>query len=74
MKFMRMPLAEAEGALLAHSLRTPQGAFKKGRLLSREDTVALRVAGIEKVVAARLDAGDISEDTAATQVAGAARG
>ena len=74
MKFMRMPLAEAEGALLAHSLRTPQGAFKKGRLLSREDTVALRVAGIEKVVAARLDAGDMSEDAAATQVAGAARG
>ncbi|MFP6717380.1 MAG: molybdopterin-binding/glycosyltransferase family 2 protein [Alphaproteobacteria bacterium] len=74
MKFMRMPLAEAEGALLAHSIRTAQGAFKKGRLLSRADTVALRVAGIEKVVAARLDAGDISEDAAATQVAGAARG
>ena len=74
MKFMRMLLTEAEGALLAHSIRTPQGAFKKGRVLSREDTLALQAAGLEKVVAARLDAGDISEDVAATKVAGLARG
>ena len=58
MKFMRMLLTEAEGALLAHSIRTPQGAFKKGRVLSREDILALQAAGLEKVVAARLDAGE----------------
>ena len=74
MKFMRMLLTEAEGALLAHSIRVPQGAFKKGRVLSREDTLALQAAGLEKVVAARLDAGDISEDAAATKVAGLAKG
>lgn len=69
-----MPAREAEGAILAHGLRTAAGAFKKGRVLAAADIDALLAAGQETVVAARLEAGDIGEDAAAAAVAAAARG
>ena len=74
MKFARMLVGEAEGALLAHSIRVSEGTFKKGRTLSREDTLALKHAGVETVVAARLGIHDVAEDLAATKVANAAKG
>ena len=74
MKFMRMPVSESEGALLAHSIRIPEGSFKKGRTLSQEDIAILRSAGIKIGVGARLDPGDVPEDVAATQIAEAVRG
>lgn len=69
MEFKRMVLAEAEGALLAHSMKTSQAKFKKGRVLSKEDILALQATGVENVIAARLDEGDLSEDVGAMQVA-----
>jgi len=74
MKFGRIPVDEAEGAVLAHSIRLPKSAFKKGRLLTRDDLEALRSAQIHTVVAARLETGDVAEDEAATAVADAVRG
>lgn len=74
MRFGRIPLAEAEGALLAHSVRLTKGTFKKGRLLSADDIARLRDDGIDTVVAARLDADDVGEDEAATLVAEAVAG
>ena len=74
MKFARMRVSEAEGALLAHSIRTNEGTFKKGRTLSRDDTLVLEHAGVENVVAARLGTHDVAEDLAATKVADAAKG
>ena len=62
MEFKRMTLAEAEGALLAHSIKTSRAKFKKGRVLSKEDILALQATGVENVIAARLDEGDLSED------------
>jgi molybdenum cofactor cytidylyltransferase len=69
-KFGPVPLADASGAILAHSV----GGLKKGRTLSAEDVAKLQRAGIEQVVAARLEAGDVPEDEAATAVAEAAAG
>ena len=69
-----MALGEAEGAILAHSVRAPSGALKKGRALSAADIAALAAAGLETVVAARLEDGDAPEDEAAAEIAAAARG
>ncbi|MBM3490396.1 MAG: 4-diphosphocytidyl-2C-methyl-D-erythritol kinase [Alphaproteobacteria bacterium] len=74
MIFRRMPINEALGALLAHGIRAGKASFKKGRVLSEADLAALRAAGIAQVVAARLDAGDVPEDAAATRLATAAAG
>ncbi len=69
MRFGIFPLAEAEGAILVHSLRAGGRLFKKGRLLGRAELDALAAAGITEVTAARLEAGDVPEDAAATNVA-----
>ncbi|MBM3486930.1 MAG: 4-diphosphocytidyl-2C-methyl-D-erythritol kinase [Alphaproteobacteria bacterium] len=74
MKFGPTPLDEATGAILAHSVRLPKGSFKKGRVLTAEDVEALRAAGRESVVAARIEADDIGEDEAASRVAAACLG
>ena len=74
MKFGEIPVAEAAGAILAHSLRAGATALKKGRVLTATDVAALQVAGIEHIVAARLDPGDIREDEAASRVAQAIAG
>ena len=37
MRFGEVPVAEAEGAILAHSLRLGTTALKKARVLSRTD-------------------------------------
>lgn len=74
MKFAKLQLAEAEGAILAHSIATPKGTLKKGRALSREDLSRLAAAGRSHVVAARLEEGDVGEDEAALRIARAAAG
>lgn len=74
MKFGDTPLDEAEGAILAHSVRCGRTMLKKGRRLSADDISVLAEAGIASVVAARLDPGDVHEDTAAARLADAAAG
>src|SRR5438034_7956071 len=74
MKFGEVPVGEAEGAILAHSLRLGATALKKGRVLSAADLEAIAAAGLDHVVAARLDPGDIREDAAAERIAAAAAG
>ncbi len=69
MFFGPLPLSDAEGAILAHSLRLSGLAFKKGRRLSADDVTALRAAGISEVIAAKLSDSDIAEDAAATRIA-----
>ena len=39
MKFGPVPLADAEGAILAHSIRWDGGALKKGRVLAEAHRV-----------------------------------
>ncbi len=74
MIFGRMPIREALGAILAHGVRTGARAFRKGRVLDPADVEALIAAGLDTVVAARPEAGDVGEDDAAARIAAAARG
>ncbi|MEE8274717.1 MAG: molybdopterin-binding/glycosyltransferase family 2 protein [Alphaproteobacteria bacterium] len=75
MKFGRIPLNEAEGAILGHGVPLLSGkSFKKGRVLSAEDIEALRAGGYAEVAAARYEPGDVPEDEAAAAVALAAAG
>ena len=74
MKFEQIPLRAAAGAILAHSIPTPSGAIKKGRVLSSDDVERLAATGIEQITAALLEAGDVGEDAAAARVAAALGG
>jgi molybdenum cofactor cytidylyltransferase len=74
MRFGDVPVAEAAGAILAHSLRLGAAVLKKGRVLSPADIVLIAASGRDHIVAARLDPGDIREDEAATRIAAAAAG
>ncbi len=67
-------LADAEGAVLAHTHRTPGRVVKKGTLLDAGAVEALRAAGLDPVVAARLEPGDVGEDDAARRIAAALLG
>ena len=71
MKFGPVPVDEAEGALLAHSVRLSSGLLKKGSRLGPDDIAALAKHGIAEVTVARLDAGDLIEDEAAARIAAA---
>ena len=74
MIFGDAPVAEAQGLILAHSVRLPGRAFKKGRVLSAEDIQVLLEAKIETVSGARLEPEDVGEDEAAETVARAVCG
>lgn len=70
MRFGPVPLDQAEGAVLAHSVPLPGGGrLRKGMVLARGDLARLAGAGLEAVTVARLDDGDIDEDSAALQLA-----
>jgi molybdenum cofactor cytidylyltransferase len=69
-----MALADALGAVCVHSVRFADGAVKKGTLLGQTEIAMLRAAGIDSVVAARLEAGDVGEDVAAAGLAAAVAG
>jgi molybdenum cofactor cytidylyltransferase len=75
MKFGRIPVGEAQGGILGHTLRLGRGqVLKKGRVLDAEDVALLRAAGQDQVFAALLDADDVSEDDAARLVGHAVAG
>lgn len=69
MKFGPVAVSEAEGAVLAHSVKLPGGRLRKGGVLTAEHVTALRDAGLTQVTVARLAEGDLDENTAATKLA-----
>jgi molybdenum cofactor cytidylyltransferase len=69
MRFGPVPLEEARGAIMAHSLRAGERMIRKGTVLDAEAIAALRAAGRDEVVAAQLDPGDVPEDLAADRLA-----
>ena len=69
MRFGRVPLAEAEGAILAHTRRLPGRVLRKGSVLDAPAVAALAADGLADVIAARLDPGDVGEDEAARRLA-----
>jgi molybdenum cofactor cytidylyltransferase len=73
-KFGPVSSAEAAGCVLAHSVKLPGGALKKGGVLGATEVQRLLDAGIENVVVAQLEPEDVPEDAAAAQVARALGG
>jgi len=78
MKFGVVKLAEAQGAILAHSQNVKTGGKRrkipKGSVISAADIEALERAGHASITVARLDRDDMKEDEAAAQIAKAATG
>ncbi len=69
MKFGAVPLIEARGAIMAHSLRVAEKMIRKGSVLDETALAALREAGRNEVICARLEPGDVPEDIAADRLA-----
>ena len=69
MKFGTHPLGSCVGAVLVHAVYLETGRIRKGTRLTEGDIDRLRDAGIESVIVARLEAGDVDEDSAADQLA-----
>jgi molybdenum cofactor cytidylyltransferase len=74
MKFGDVPTAQAEGAILVHSLRFGKTALRKGRVLSAADVADIAAAGIDEITAVHLEPGDVREDAAAARIAAAVAG
>lgn len=69
MQFGPVPLDQALGAVLAHSVTLTAGRLRKGRVLDPADLAALALAGHAQVTVARLGPHDMDEDAAALALA-----
>ncbi len=69
MRFGPVPLSEAEGAILAHSVALAEGRLRKGCILGPPEIARLRATGRTEVIAARLGPDDLHEDAAALAIA-----
>jgi molybdenum cofactor cytidylyltransferase len=69
LKFGSVPVAQALGAIVAHAVRHDGLVLKKGQMVTPEHQAALAAAGVEEIIAARLDPGDVGEDEAARRLA-----
>jgi molybdenum cofactor cytidylyltransferase len=72
--FAEFAVADAEGAVLAHTTRLMGRVLPKGTVLDRATLDDLREAGVTHVTAARLEPGDVAEDEAARRLADALTG
>ncbi len=71
MKFGPVPVADANGAILAHSVQVGEGKLRKGIVLAPEHLDQLAASGHTSVTVARLEPGDCHEDDAARMLADA---
>jgi molybdenum cofactor cytidylyltransferase len=69
MRFGPVPLAEARGAILAHTHRLAGRVLKKGMVLDEAAIAALAADGRAEIIAAQLEPGDVPEDEAARRLA-----
>ena len=74
MKFGPMAPAEALGAIAVHSIRKGDLVLKKGTRIGEAEAAALQAAGIDEIVVARIEPGDVPEDEAAADIAAAVAG
>ena len=65
MKFGHMPLAQAEGAILAHRVAD----IPKGTRLTAANLAHFADVGLDEIPVAKLESGDVAEDDAATRLA-----
>mgnify|MGYP000044034298 CR=1 FL=1 len=69
MNFGPVPVADAVGAILAHSVRLDGRRLRKGVVLTARDVSALARGGHSEVTVARLTPQDCAEDKAAQRLA-----
>jgi molybdenum cofactor cytidylyltransferase len=69
MNFGLVPLSQAVGCILAHSLELNDKKLRKGVVLTADHVAQMRLAGLDSVTVARLDPDDLHEDAAAAQFA-----
>lgn len=74
MKFGLTPITEAEGAILAHSLKGAERSYKKGAFLNGAALADLAAADHSQITVAWLEEGDLHEDEAALRIANAVMG
>lgn len=74
MIFGALPLAEAEGAVLAHAVTLDGRRVAKGTPVNRALVEAAQAAGIERLWVARAEPGDIPEAEAAARIGAALAG
>lgn len=74
MRFGTVPLASAEGGIVAHAIRMNGLILKKGTVIGEAELAALHAAGFAAITVARLDPGDVLEDIAAAEIAAAVGG
>src|SRR5579863_1953837 len=74
MKFGPVPVAGALGAISAHAVRAGETRLKKGQKIGSSELDALQSAGVESLIAAQIEAGDVGEDAAALRLAQAIAG
>ncbi len=68
MIFAELTLDEAEDTILARAVSAAALNLRKGTRLGRDHIAALRQAGVARVLAARLEDGDLGEDEAALRI------
>ena len=69
MKFGPTPVADSLGAIVAHMVKRDGLVLKKGHVVTADDRTRLAEAGIDTIIAARLEPGDVGEDLAAHRLA-----
>ncbi|WP_320198727.1 hypothetical protein RMR16_018220 [Agrobacterium sp. rho-13.3] len=65
MKFGQFSIAEADGLVLAHTLKLPERQFCKGHILQAADLLQIKAAGLSDVTGVRMEDDDAGEDEAA---------
>jgi molybdenum cofactor cytidylyltransferase len=74
MKFGPASPRDAVGGVTVHTLRQGPLLLKKGTTIGAAEVEALEKAGVKDIVVVRLEAGDVSEDEAASAIAKAVTG
>jgi molybdenum cofactor cytidylyltransferase len=74
MKFGPVAPKDALGATAVHSIRQGDLVLKKGTLIGPKEIAALDAAGVAEIVVAQVEAGEVSEDQAAAEIAAALGG
>jgi molybdenum cofactor cytidylyltransferase len=69
MRFGPVPLDQALGGVLAHSVELTDGRLRKGHVLGAPDLAALAAAGRTEITVAQMEPGDVAEDDAALDLA-----
>jgi molybdenum cofactor cytidylyltransferase len=68
-KFGPIPVVESNGSVLARAITSAGLTLKKGEWIGADKIAGLQAAGIAEIVAARIEPGEVDENTAALTLA-----